>query len=123
MSELTWKVVPDEDANAIVNKSREVVGAFAIYVENASIRLATVSGWFEVADVPNPFTYKRGSLQVEVKCLWYGLKPKTEWMHLRIKNKYKLVRQYTGLVVNNVYSQKRVEKIIEKFPETKIFFE
>jgi hypothetical protein len=59
-------------------------------------------GWFEVADSPSPFTYERGSLTVEVKCHWYGLKPEKEWIHLRISNKYQLIRRFSGDVVNNI---------------------
>ena len=76
----------------------------ALCVEKAHIREATVSGWFEVADAENPFTYENGALTGQVKCHWYGLRPKTEkdWMHLRITNKYQLVRTFSGDVVDNV---------------------
>jgi hypothetical protein len=102
MTERTWGDVPNTDAKAEMHGNRKVVDVMAVYVENANIRLATVSGWFEVADVPNPFTYANGSLQVEVKCHWYGLKPEKEWLHLRITNKYRLVRRFDGDVVDNI---------------------
>ena len=83
---------------------RCLVSFSALCVEKAHIREATVSGWFEVADAENPFTYENGALTVQVKCHWYGLRPKTEkdWMHLRITNKYQLVRRFSGDVVDNV---------------------
>ncbi len=102
MPELTWKDVPNTDVKATMQGGRKVLDVMAIRVENANIRLATVSGWFEVADVANPFTHSDGTLQVEVKCHWYGIKPETEWLHLRITNKYQFVRRYSGLVVDNI---------------------
>jgi hypothetical protein len=76
----------------------------ALCVEKASIRNATVSGWFEIADVENPFTYENQSLTVQVKCHWYGLQPekKKDWMRLRITTKYQFVRRFRGDVVDNV---------------------
>ena len=102
MSDLTWDSVPNTDAKASVSRLRNATDVLAIRVEQASVRLAAVSGWFEVADVPNPFTYEKGCLQVQVKCNWYGLKPETEWTHLKIENKYQLVRRYTGEVADNI---------------------
>ena len=104
MSDLTWGSVPNTDAKASVSRLRNAVDVLAIKVGQASVRQATVSGWFEVADVPNPFTYEKGWLQVQVKCHWYGLKPETEWTHLKIENKYQLVRRYTGEVADNISS-------------------
>lgn len=76
----------------------------ALCVDKASIRSATVSGWFEVADVESPFTYENSSLTVQVKCHWYGLAPekKKQWMKLRISNQYQFVHRFTGDVVNNI---------------------
>ena len=80
MSDLTWDNVPNTDAKASVSRLRHATDVLAIRVEQASVRLATVSGWFEVADVPNPFTYEKGWLQVQVKCNWYGIKPRTTYI-------------------------------------------
>ena len=98
----SWNDVPRTDPKATVVKHRRVVDVMAVRVANANIRLATVSGWFEVADVANPFRIVDGKLTVEVKCYWKGLKPSTEWMHLTISNKYQLVRHYDGEVVGNI---------------------
>ncbi len=98
----TWDDIPHTNPKATVKAHREAVDVLAICVEKASVREATVSGWFEVADSPNPFTYERGSLTVEVKCHWYGLKPEKEWMHLRISNKYQLIRRFSGDVMDNI---------------------
>lgn len=98
----TWDDIPHTDAKAVVVKHRTVVDVMAIRVDKASIRLATVSDWFEVADVSNPFRLIGGVLKVEVKCNWKGLKPPTEWTHLTISNKYQFVRQYDGEVAENI---------------------
>lgn len=105
-TELTWDDIPHTDNKAKVVKTRKAVDVMAVEVKQASVRLATVSGWFEVADVPNPFTYEKDSLTVQVKCHWYTLKPEVEWMHLRITNKYKFVRRYSGEVVDNIEGDK-----------------
>ncbi len=97
-----WDGVPHTDAKAKVNGQRRVEDVLAICVEEATYRLATVGGWFEVADVPNPFTYVDGTLRVEVKCGWKGAKPPTEWLHLSITNRYQLVRRYSGDVAANI---------------------
>ena len=98
----TWDEIPHTDAKAVVVKHRSVIDVMAIRVEKASIRLATVSDWFEVADVPNPFRLVDGGLKVEVKCHWKGLRPETEWLHLTISNKYQLVRRYSGKVAEDI---------------------
>ena len=100
--EKTWKDIPNTDPKATVVNHRRVVDVMAVRVETASIRLATVSDWFEVADVANPFRIVDGKLTVEVKCHWKGLKPSSEWMHLTISNKYQLVRHFDGDVADNI---------------------
>jgi len=99
-----WADVPDTNASAVVQRTRRCIDVMAICVDKGSIRDAVVSGWFEVADVENPFTYERGSLVVQVKCHWYGLRPEKlkDWMHLRISNSYMLVRRFSGDVVDNI---------------------
>ena len=97
-----WSDVPHTDPKAKVVKRRRVVDVMAVRVEKASIRLATVSDWYEVADVANPFRIVDGKLTVEVKCHWYGLKPPTEWMHITISNKYQFVRHYDGDVADDI---------------------
>ena len=105
----TWDDVPHTDPKATVKAHRRAVDVLAIYVDKASARESTVSGWFEVSDSSNPFTFERGSLTVEVKCHWYGLKPETEWLHLRIGNKYQLVRRFSGDVADNILSCTKTE--------------
>jgi hypothetical protein len=100
----TWDDVPHTNPHATVQRHRKVLDVMALCVNKASIRNATVSGWCEVADAENPFTYEDGSLTVQVKCHWYGLRTgqQKEWMHLRITNAYQFVRRFSGEVVDNV---------------------
>jgi hypothetical protein len=97
-----WEGIPNTDSAANCSSLRNVVDAMVISVENAQIRSATVSGVFEIADVPNPFRIDNGDLRVEVKCLWHDRKPSDSWMHLAISNKYEFIRRYTGQVVKNI---------------------
>ena len=98
----TWNDIPHTDPKATVVNHRRVVDVMAVRVENANIRLATVSDWFEIADVANPFRIVDGKLTVEVKCHWYGLKPPSEWMHLTTSNNYQMVRHYNGKVADTI---------------------
>ena len=97
-----WDGIPNTDPTAHCSSLRNVVDVMVISVENAQIRSATVSGVFEIADVPNPFRIVDGDLKVEVKCLWHDRKPSDTWMHLAVSNKYQFIRRYTGQVVENI---------------------
>ena len=97
-----WEGIPHTDPTANCSSLRNVVDVMVISVENARIRLATVTGVFEIADVPNPFRLDNGDLRVEVKCLWHDRKPTDTWMQLEIPNKYQFIRRYTGQVVENI---------------------
>lgn len=99
-----WSDVTDTNPHAKVTTFRHVVDVMAICVKDANVRGATVSGWFEVADVENPFTYEDQSLTVQVKCHWYGLRPRAErtWMHLRVSNRYQFLRRFSGDVADNI---------------------
>ena len=100
----TWDDVVNTNPNAKPQEPREVKDAMVIHVDGAMIRSATVNGIFEIADVPNPFTYQDGSLTVKVNCRWYGLYPEggENYLHLRISNSYMLNRNYSGDVVANI---------------------
>ena len=97
-----WDGIPNTDPTANCSSLRNVVDVMVISVENAQIRSATVSGVFEIADVPNPFRLDNGDLKVEVKCLGHDRKPSDTWMHLAVSNKYQFIRRYTGQVVENI---------------------
>jgi hypothetical protein len=108
-TELDWSATPFTDENAKPVSEREVRDVMAIRVDRANIRYATVSGWFEVCDTPNPFRLDDGHLVVEVKCFWYGKRPASgdEWMNLKIKNKYQFVRNFDGKVIANISGTKK----------------
>ena len=97
-----WDGIPNTDNKATCISHRHVVDVMVITVEKAQIRSSTVSGTFEVADVPNPFRLDDGNLRVQVKCLWYARKPSDSWMNLAIPNKYQFIRRYSGDVVENI---------------------
>jgi hypothetical protein len=97
-----WDNIPHTNSNAQQKSERRVVDVLAIRVESASIRGATVSGIFELADNPQPITIYNGDLRAEVKCFWYNRKPTSTWMHLSLSKKWELIRNYSGEVVDNI---------------------
>ena len=97
-----WDNIPHTNPNAQPKSERRVVDVLAIRVELASIRGATVSGVFELADNPQPITIYNGELRAEVKCLWYDRKPTTTWTHLLLSKKWELIKNYSGEVVDNI---------------------
>lgn len=97
-----WEGVPRTNPNATVKSHRRVLDTLAIRLKSASIRNAEVSGVFEMADVPQPFSVFNGVLRVEVKCHWYKRKPPTSWTHLQLLDSWELIRNYSGDVVDNI---------------------
>ena len=97
-----WENIPHSNLNATVESHRRAVDTLAIRVKSASIRSAEVSGVFEVADIPQPFSVFNGVLRVEVKCYWYNRKPSTTWTHLQLIDSWELIRNYSGEVVDNI---------------------
>jgi hypothetical protein len=98
-----WTGIPHTDRAASCITYREVRNVMVVEVTTAAIRGATVDGAFEVSDHPEPIVvHNDGLVRVEVKCLWYGRKPPTTWMHLTLQGKWKLVRSYSGPVVSDI---------------------
>jgi hypothetical protein len=97
-----WDSASHTNSKAEIIAHTKFNGKLAIEVKNAYIRKAKISGIFQIAEVDNPFTVKNGVLRVEVECMWEGKKPKSSWMHLIIKNKYKILLNHKGSVVSNV---------------------
>jgi hypothetical protein len=100
-----WTGVTTKDRKATVQDHKSVKGVMAIRVKKASIRLATVSDVFEIDLIARPFSIKRGKLNVEVRCGWYGRKPPTEWMTLILGKDWELLPEYTGKVAYDIYSK------------------
>lgn len=97
-----WENIPHTSTNANVKSYRRAVDTLAIRVKSASIRNAEVSGVFELADIPQPFSVLNGVLRVEVKCLWYERKPPSSWTHLQLIDSWELIRNYSGEVADNI---------------------
>jgi len=97
-----WDSIPDTHTSAAPTSWRQVSGVRAVHAPSARIRCSSVSGYFEIADVLEPFRTRNGRFQVEVKCLWFGRKPPTTWMHLTLLGDYAVHEHYTGPVVENI---------------------
>lgn len=98
-----WNGIQHTCMSAVPTSTRHVEDALALELSSASIRKAKVSGFFELAEVAVPIsTYNDGLTRAEVNCLWFGRKPPTSWMHIKITGKWKLHQHYTGPVVENI---------------------
>lgn len=95
-----WKGVPSEDGLAEPTARRSVSNATVIHVSRASIRASVVEDvYFELAPVKKPYGSYAGKPRAEVKCLWYGRKPLTTWMHITLLGPHTEHRDFTGEVV------------------------
>ena len=97
-----WENIPHTNSKATVVRPRKVLDTLAIRVESAKFRMATLSGVFELADNPQPFSLVDGKLKVEVKCLWYDSKPPNSWLHITLGDQWELVRNFSGEVADNI---------------------
>lgn len=97
-----WDNIPHTNAKATVVGYRKVLDTLAIRVESAGLRMASLNDVFEVADTPQTFSMVDGKLKVEVKCLWYDRKRPTTWAHLTLGSQWELVRNYSGVVADNI---------------------
>lgn len=78
---------PHTDKLAIkTNQQQSFLPARFINVVDAKVRLATVSGLFQVSqDKPHPYKY-RGNLVIDVYCWWYHWQPKRNCIRLILRN-------------------------------------
>ena len=98
-----WDGIKTLDRLAGPVSSRQVSSVRAVRVTQGSIRNAQVSGVFELAtDAIDQFKTFAGRRRVEVKCLWYGRKPPTTWMHLTIIGTCEVLTNYSGSVVSDI---------------------
>ena len=98
-----WNHRYDQNNNAKPNtKGRYVVDVLAIRIKNGHLRGSNFDGIFELADIPKPFDIRSAELRVQVKVGWFGMKPKTSWPHITLKEEWELIRNYTGDVVHNL---------------------
>ena len=98
-----WDGILHTDKRAHPNATRNVRNVRAVRISNGSIRSAQVTDRvFELAAAAvDPFKMYAGCRRVEVKCLWYGRKPPTTWMHLTIIGTCEVIPNYTGPVVSD----------------------
>lgn len=95
-----WTGVPNRDELAEPVTHRVVSNATVIHVTHASIRNAEVQNvTFELASDGEAYGTYAGSPRAEVKCLWYGRRPSTTWMHITLLGPHTEERNYTGEVV------------------------
>jgi hypothetical protein len=74
-----------------------------IYADEVAIRNAVVKdAYFEIANTVTVGDNFHGKPSVEVRCLWYGRKPSTTWMHLTLRGGWKVITDYSGKVVRNI---------------------
>jgi len=96
-----WEGVPNLCKDASVKEQTDVKNARVVYLAKASIRNATVSGYFKVAEDAEVKTYA-GKRRIEVECLWFGCKPPTSWMNLAILSTPKFEDGYSKKVNWNI---------------------
>lgn len=87
---------------ATVSAHRKVKNVTAIEIVNGFYRGSEINGIFEVANTEDPVKEKNGELKVEVMCGWFGMKPRTTWIHITLSGKWELVANYSGSVVLNL---------------------
>lgn len=97
-----WDHRYDTNVHAESVETRHAESVLAIRIEHGHLRGSDFAGIFEVADVPDPFTVRDGELRVECKVAWFGMKPKTTWANITLKDRYQLLRNYTGSVTHNL---------------------
>lgn len=98
-----WNDVPMTDGNAAPIAVRNVSVATVIHIAKASIRDAIIEdAHFELTDPLTAYGTYAGKQRAEVKCLWYGRKPPTSWMHITLLGPHTELRDYSGEVVADI---------------------
>jgi hypothetical protein len=96
-----WDTRYNTNAFAVATEFRKVKNATVIKVKNGFYRGSEINGMFEVAKPEDPVKGKRGKLKVEVLCGWFGMKPRTTWIHIKLTGKWELIEGYSGEVTLN----------------------
>ncbi len=97
-----WNTRYNTNAFAIATEFRKVKNVTAIVITKGFYRGSEISGIFEVAKPEDPVKGKRGKLKVEVLCGWFGMKPRTTWIHVKLAGKWQLIEGYSGDTVLNL---------------------
>lgn len=97
-----WDAKYNTNAEATVSAYRKVKNVTAIEIKNGFYRGSEIHGVFEVANTEDPIKENSGKLKVEVLCGWFGMKPRTTWIHITLTGKWELLDNYSGEVVLNL---------------------
>ena len=98
-----WSRTPHTDKKAVpIAWKKHDIDSRVISVAKGRIRGATVSGFFQVADVLNPNSTYAGKQRIQVICYWHGKKPSTCWMNLTVDFGYTDVPNHIGEVIVNI---------------------
>jgi hypothetical protein len=104
--ETDWTGIRHTDPRATVIRRESVkMGTPVIKVTNASIRNATVSGYFELAKGADSYNTFNGKRRAEVKCYWYGKRPTRCWMNITLADNPVLEKNYSGEVIVDIGRQ------------------
>ncbi len=98
---------PHTDESAKLADPVKITNTLAIRIIDGSYRNAHITdAVFEIGDIKQPFDVYDGKLRVQVKCTWYGWKPKKSEIHISLGKKWELVNPYDGLVCKNFVGSK-----------------
>ena len=100
-----WDRKYDTNTEATVTAYRKVKNVAAIEIINGFYRGSEINGIFEVANTEDPVKEKNGKLKVEVLCGWFGIKPRTTWIHITLTGKWEILESYSGDVALNLSSK------------------
>ena len=97
-----WDTRYNTNAFAKITAVRKVKNVTAIEIQNGFSRGSEINGIFEVAKPSDPVKGKRGKLKVEVLCGWFGMKPRTTWIHIKLTGTWEIIENYVGNVGMNL---------------------
>lgn len=97
-----WNAKYNTNTEATVSAYRKVKNVTAIEIKNGFYRGSEINGVFEVARPNDPVRGKGGKLKVEVLCGWFGMKPRTTWLHIKLTGKWELLESYSGNVALDI---------------------
>lgn len=94
---------PTTDWGAEVKRFRNVKNVPVIEVHDATYRGSTsIAGFFEMVNPDNEPRMLWGSMRAEVYCAWHAVRPLTVFPQIIVGRKYKIHRNYSGKVIDNI---------------------
>ena len=99
-----WNGHRHTDKRASPTKFRQVQGVRAIRVCGATYRnCVPIDGVFELVTAPKDTKRKPGMRLAEVKCSWFGVKPRTCYPHLTVDPaRYEILENFEGEVIDEI---------------------